>query len=116
MQYALMLYSNETGWTAMTPEQQKQGMAAYHAFNAALQSAGAFVSTHRLQSSAIATTVRIANDKTHVLNGPFAESKEQVGGIYIIDAPDLDAALAWAARCPAAGHGVVEVRPLWPTS
>lgn len=116
MQYALMLYSNESAWTALTPDQQKDGMAAYHAFNAALTKAGAFVSTHRLQSSTAAATVRTANDKTQVLNGPFADSKEQVGGIYIIDAPDFDAALAWAARCPGAGHGVVEVRPLWPTA
>jgi len=58
--------------------------------------------------------VRIANGKSQVLNGPYADSKEQLGGYYLIDVPDLDAALSWAARCPAASHGVVEVRPIWP--
>ena len=57
--------------------------------------------------------VRIANGKTEVLNGPFADSKEQLGGYFLIEAADLDAALAWAARCPTASHGLVEVRPLW---
>ena len=62
-----------------------------------------------------ATTVRITNGKTQVLDGPYIDSKEQLGGYYVIDLPDLDAALSWAARCPGAGHGVVEVRPIWPS-
>jgi hypothetical protein len=69
-----------------------------------------------LQPSSSATTVRIANGKTQVLDGPYVDSKEQLGGYYLIDVPDLDAALSWAARCPAVSHGVVEVRPLWVTS
>jgi hypothetical protein len=60
--------------------------------------------------------VRTTNGKTQVLDGPYVDSKEQLGGYYLIDAPDLDAALSWAVRCPAVGHGVVEVRPLWATS
>jgi hypothetical protein len=113
MQYFLMLYSDERGFNSMTPAQQREGVAAYTAFTEALTKAGALKGSNRLQSSSMATTVRIANGKTEVLNGPFADSKEQLGGYYLIDAPDLDAALAWAARCPTAGHGAVEVRPVW---
>jgi hypothetical protein len=57
--------------------------------------------------------VRVANGKTQVLDGPYVDSKEQIGGYYVIDVSDLDAALSWAARCPGASHGVVEVRPVW---
>ena len=71
------------------------------------------VGADRLQPVATATTVRVANGKTTVLDGPYAETKEQLGGYYIVDVPDLDAALSWAARCPAASHGAVEVRPIW---
>ena len=77
--------------------------------------AGAMVACERLQPSHASTTVRIRDGKTEVLDGPFAVTKEQLGGFYLIEAPDLDAALAWAARCPAASHGTVEVRPIWPT-
>ena len=56
---------------------------------------------------------RVANGKSQVLDGPYADSKEQLGGYFMIDVPDLDTAISWAARCPAAGHGVIEVRPLW---
>jgi hypothetical protein len=58
--------------------------------------------------------VRLANGKSQVLDGPYTDSKEQIGGYYMINVPDLDAALSWAARCPTADHGVVEVRPIWP--
>ena len=69
---------------------------------------------NRLQPSATATTVRTTAGKQQVLDGPYADSKEQFGGYYIIEVPDLDAALAWAARCPATGHGIVEVRGIKP--
>ena len=115
MQYMLMIFANESGWTRMTPSEQQQGMAAYLAFTEALKKSGALVSSHRLQSVSSATTVRVANGKSQVLNGPYAEAKEQFGGYYLIDAPDLDAAISWAARCPGAAHGVVEVRPVWVT-
>jgi hypothetical protein len=116
MQYLLMLYSDETAWPKMTKAEQEQGMAAYMAYGEALKKAGALKGSNRLQPSTTATTVRLANGKPQVLDGPFADSKEQVGGYYLIDAPDLDAALSWAARCPGAGHGVIEVRPVWDMS
>jgi hypothetical protein len=113
VQYILMLYVNEAGWPNLSKAEQEQGMAAYIAYTEALTKAGVFRSTNRLEPSAAATTVRAANGKPQVLDGPYTDSKEQLGGYYIIEVPDLDAALAWAARCPTTGHGVVEVRPLW---
>ena len=113
MHYLLMLYVDETGWTKLSKAQQEQGSAAYTAYTQALKKAGALVGANRLQPTTVATTVREANGKTQVLDGPYAESKEQLGGYYLIDVPDLDAALSWAARCPAVNHGVVEVRPIW---
>jgi len=116
MQYLLMLYSEEAMWPKLTKAEQEQGMAAYKAYGEALTKAGVMKGSNRLQPSSAATTVRVADGKSQVLDGPFVDSKEQVGGYYLIDVPDLDAALSWAARCPGAGHGVVEVRPVWPMS
>jgi hypothetical protein len=113
MQYLLTLYSDESMFEKMTPEQQQQGMAAYMAYTEALKNAGALVGANRLRPSGTATTVKAANGKTQVLDGPFADSKEQLGGYYLIEAKDLDAALAWAAKCPGASHGSVEVRAIW---
>jgi hypothetical protein len=83
------------------------------AYGEALKKAGAIVGSNRLQPTSTATTVRITNGKSQVLDGPYVDTKEQLGGYFLIDAPDLDSAISWAARCPAAGHGVVEVRPIW---
>jgi hypothetical protein len=113
MQYMLMIYTNESGFAKLTPEQQKQGMAGYLAFTEALRKSGALVGSNRLQSISTATTVRVSDGKSQVLNGPYADSKEQCGGYYLIEAADLDAAISWAARCPGASHGVVEIRPVW---
>jgi hypothetical protein len=113
MQYMLLIYSNQSGWAQMTPEQQKEGMAAYNAYTEALRSAGALVGSNRLRGTEASTTVRVAAGKTQVLNGPYVDTKEQLGGYFLIEAPDLDAAIAWAARCPGASHGTVEVRPTW---
>jgi hypothetical protein len=113
MQYMLMLYSNEAGWPALTPAQQDQAMGAYMAYTEALQKAGVLRGFGRLQPTPSATTVRVTNGKSQVLDGPYAESKEQLGGYYLIDVADLDAAISWASRCPGASHGIVEVRPLW---
>jgi hypothetical protein len=113
MQYLLMLYVNEAGWPKLSKAEQEQGMAAYMAYTEALKKAGVLKGTNRLQPSSTATTVRVANGKSQVLDGPYVDSKEQLAGYYLIEVPDLDAALAWAARCPAVNHGIVEVRPLW---
>lgn len=110
MQYMLMNYVNEAGWSKLTKAEQQQGVAAYQAYSEALTKAGVLKTSNRLQPSTAATTVRITNGKSEVLDGPYADSKEQFGGYFIIDVADLDSAISWAARCP---HGVVEVRPLW---
>ncbi|GAC1623507.1 MAG: YciI family protein [Candidatus Acidiferrum sp.] len=116
MQYILMLYVQEAGWSNLTKVEQEQGMAAYISYTEALKTAGVLKGSNRLKPSSNATTVRVANGKPQVLDGPYAESKEQVGGYYLIEVPDLDSALSWAARCPAASHGTVEVRPIWETN
>jgi hypothetical protein len=113
MQYLLTLYSEEAGWAKMTEAQQQQGVAAYNAYTEALKKAGAYIGGNRLRPVSTATTVRVTDGKSQVLNGPYVETKEQLGGYYLIEAADLDAALSWAARCPGAHHGTVEVRPIW---
>ena len=113
MQYLLMLYLDEGVWPTMTPAEQQQGMAAYTAFAEALSKAGAMKGSGRLQPSTTASRVSIANGKTRVLDGPYADTKEQLGGYFLIDVPNIDDALKWAARCPASTHGTVEIRPLW---
>jgi hypothetical protein len=113
MQYMLTLYVDETAWPKMTQAEQQQGYAAYMAYSEALKQAGALKASGRLQPTSTATTVRTVNGKSQVLDGPYAETKEQLGGYFLIDVADLDAALSWAARCPGSQHGVVEVRPLW---
>ena len=113
MQYLLLLYANESGFDSLTPEQQQQGYAAYVAYTEALKKAGALAGSNRLRPVNTATTVRTVDGKTQVLDGPYPDTKEQLGGYYLIEVPDMDAALSWAARCPGAGHGVIEVRPIW---
>ena len=115
MQYLFLLYSDESAWNKMSPEQQQQGIAAYRAYTQALQAAGVYVGSNRLRPTETATTVRTANGKLQVLDGPFIESKEELGGYFLIEVPDLDAALSWAGKCPGAAHGVIEVRSIWPT-
>ena len=114
MQYLLMIYSKEGAWEKMSPAEQQQGLAAYNAFTEALKKSGALTGSNRLRGASTATTVRVANGKPQVQDGPYADTKEQLGGYYLIDVADLDAALAWAGRCPGANHGIVEVRPVWP--
>jgi hypothetical protein len=113
MQYVLLLYSDFNVFAKMTPEEQKNAVGAYQAFGEALTRADAYKGSNRLQPTSAATTVRVSNGKTQVLNGPYVETKEQLGGYYLIDVPDLDAAISWAARCPGSGHGTVEIRPVW---
>jgi hypothetical protein len=112
MEYLLMIYVNEVGWSTLTREEQEHGMAAYRAYTEALGKAGVFKAGSQLSPSAGAKTIRTAGGKHQVLDGPYADTKEQLGGYYLIDVPDLETAMSWASRCPAVGHGVVEVRKL----
>ena len=113
MQYILMDYVNEAGWPKLTRAEQEHWLGAYKAYMEAMTKAGVLRSSNGLQRTSAATTVRVVNGKTQVLDGPYADSKEQLGGFHIIEVADLDAAISWAARSPTALHGVVEVRPLW---
>ena len=113
MQYMLMIYGNEAAMASASEGDIGQMMAAYGAYTQAMIQAGVMKAGDRLHRSSAATTVRSVGGKTQVLDGPYADTKEQLGGYYIIDVPDLDAALSWAERCPGAGFGVIEFRPVW---
>ena len=115
MQYLLMIYADESAWTRMNEAERTEGIAAYRAYTEALTQAGVFKGSNRLRPTSDATTVRAGNGKPQVLDGPYADSREQLGGYYLIDVPDLDSAISWASRCPAANYGAVEVRPIWIT-
>lgn len=113
MQYLLMIYSNESDWHRLTDAEREERTGAYRAYTESLRSADIVLGLNRLQHTNTATTVRLVDGKPQVLDGPYSDSKEQLAGYYLIDAPDLDAAIAWAARCPGASHGIMEVRPIW---
>jgi hypothetical protein len=113
MEYLLLVYGQEQIWTASPPAQMQEMVGAFMAYTQALKDANVLRGSNRLRPISSATAVRVTDGKTRLVDGPFAETKEQLGGYYLIDVPDLDAALSWAARCPAAGHGTVEVRPIW---
>jgi hypothetical protein len=113
MQYLLLIYGNEAAMEAATEANSGKMLAAYGAYSEAMVKAGVMVGGNRLRPTSTATTVRAPGGKTQVLDGPYAETKEQLGGYYLIDVPDLDAALSWAERCPGTAAGTVEVRPIW---
>jgi hypothetical protein len=113
MQYLLMIYRNEAEFSNMDPATGKQMMEEYGAFTQSIIQSGNFKAGDRLQPATTATTVRVRNGKTLTTDGPFAETHEQLGGYYLIEAKDLDAALGIAARIPGARHGSIEVRPIW---
>ena len=113
MKYMLLIYGDEAAMQTASQETVGQMIAAYGAYTEAMKKAGVHLGSNRLRPTSSGTTVRVANGKTQVLDGPYAETKEQLGGYYMIEVPDLDAALSWAARCPGASHGTMEVRPLW---
>ena len=114
MQYLLMIHSDEKAMQSAPKDAATNMLAAYGAYTNAMKQAGVHIGGERLQPTSTATVVRTNNGKTSVLNGPYAEVKEQLGGYYLIEAPDLDGAIEWAARCPGAQFGAIEVRPIWP--
>ena len=116
MKFALLIYADETKVAAMTRDEIAERYGAFTAYVLALREAGAFVSSQGLQSTEHASTVHLRDGKPVVQDGPFAESKDQVGGVFVIEAADMDAALEWAARHSALPIGAVEVRPVWITN
>jgi hypothetical protein len=110
MKYMLLIYENDAERVEMMDER----MPNCAAYVEAMKKAGIYVVGERLRGVTATTSVRVERGKTQVVDGPYVEAKEQLGGFHLIDVPDLDTALAWAARCPSASRGAVEVRPVWP--
>jgi hypothetical protein len=113
MQYLLLIYSNEVEYDARPQAEVAQTMAEYGTFTQGIVQNGNFKGGERLRPISSATTVRVRNGKTMTTDGPFAETREQLGGFYMIEAKNLDEATAIAAKCPGARYGSIEVRPIW---
>jgi hypothetical protein len=112
MQYALLIYTPEPT-EEPAPEVLADQMASYDVFTAHLRERGAMLAGEALDSTATATTVRVVDGRTITTDGPFAETKETLGGFYLVEAADLDEAIAYAAMIPGAKTGCIEVRPVW---
>lgn len=111
MRYTLLLHYPEMTAADAGDEGWAEGMRAFDEYAKALETAGVLRSAEVLQPSTATTTVRAGDDGLRVQDGPFADSKEQLGGTFVIDVPDLDAAIAWAGRAPSVAWGAIEVRP-----
>ena len=112
MQYILLIYGDERQWGKLSPAETDKMYAAYMQYSKALVDAGVMRGGSELKPTSTATTVRTRNGKVTTVDGPFAETKEQLGGYYVIEVPNLEKALEWAAKCPGARDGSLEVRPL----
>jgi hypothetical protein len=108
----LLIYGEEAGWDSLSDEDRGRWMQDYQSYTAELRSAGAMVAGDALQPTSNATTVRVRDGEQLVTDGPFAETKEQLGGYYLIEAGSLDEATEWAAKLPGSRHGSVEIRPV----
>jgi hypothetical protein len=111
MRYTLFLRYQEMTPDELGEEELAEGQAAFHAYAASLEEAGVLVSAEVLQPSHGSTTLSVVDGAPRVQDGPYADTKEQIGGTFVIDVADLDAAIAWAGKCPAAAWGSVEIRP-----
>jgi hypothetical protein len=112
MQFLLLIYDQEADWAKLTPAQQGAMYQEYGQFTKEITEKGKYLGGNQLKPIATATTVRVRDGKRVTTDGPFAETKEQLGGYYLVDATDLDEAIAIAARIPSARYGSIEVRPL----
>ena len=115
MKYMMAIYETEADFNARTSEKKETFWGAWRAYHKAMVDAGVFVGGNALQLPATGTTVRLKGGKRHIQDGSYADTKAQLGGIIILELPSLDAALDWAAHCPAAASGAVEVRPVLAT-
>jgi hypothetical protein len=113
MQYLLMIYRNEAEQNAITASEAQEMTAEYETFTQSIIANGNFKAGDRLQPITTATTVRVRDGKILATDGPFAETREQLGGYYLVEAKDLDEAIGIAARIPTARVGSIEVRPIW---
>jgi len=113
MKYLCLIYSDESQWPKLPETETETMMKEYGAFGESIKSSGHYIAGHRLHPTSSATTVRIRNGKLSTTDGPFMETKEQLGGFYMIEAKDLNEAIQIGARIPGAKHGSIEVRPVW---
>lgn len=111
MRYTLLLQYPEMSPEELGPEAMAEGMRAFDLYAKSLNDAGVLRSAEVLQPSAVTTTVTLAGGELAIQDGPFAATREQLGGTFVIDVDDLDAAIAWAAKAPSAQYGSVEIRP-----
>jgi hypothetical protein len=114
MNYLLLIYNNEADTVAMDESARTKMMGEYMEFTKSIVQAGNFKAGDRLKPVSTASTVRVRNGKAAITDGPFAETREQLGGYYLVEAKNLDEATALAARIPGAKYGSIEVRPIWP--
>ncbi len=112
MRYLLLIYSNEATDAQMSQETMASEYEAYNAFTAEIQQKGVLNSGEALMPTNTATTVRVQSGKVLTTDGPFAETKEQLGGYYLLDCKDIDEAIAFATKIPAVAHGSIEIRPV----
>jgi hypothetical protein len=112
MKYLCAIYGDERQWSEATPEQMREVLAAYTAFGEEAGAAGVILGGEGLEPTSAATTVRVRNGERVLSDGPFAETKEQLGGFYLLECGSLDEAIDWAAKIPGAASGSVEVRPV----
>ena len=112
MKYLCLIYDDEKEWATFSQEDQDAALKEYWAFEESIKKSGHFLASEALQPTSTATMVRVRGGKILATDGPFAETKEQLGGFYLIEAKDLDEAIAIAARIPSAGSGTIEVRPI----
>jgi hypothetical protein len=112
MKYALLIYAAEKDWNDKSAEEQKRIYDEYWAYTMELKKSGRMLSCEPLDPTSTATTIRVRNGKTIPTDGPFADTKEQLGGIYVVDVKDLNEAIAWASKIPDARNGSIEIRPL----
>ncbi len=115
MQYLLLIYQRESEWARLSEAETGKIFQEYMEFSRGIRKSGNYVGGNALQPVETATTVRVKDGKTLTTDGPFAETKEQLGGYFLIEAKDLDEAIAIAARIPDARNGSIEVRPIMPT-
>ncbi len=115
MKYLLLIYESEKAWDAVSEAEKGKIFQEYMDYTARIRKSGNYIAGQALQPIATATTVRVKNGKTLTTDGPFAETREQLGGFYMVEAKDLDEAIALAAGIPASRTGSIEVRPILPT-
>jgi hypothetical protein len=112
MHYALLIYESPEAFESRGDDAESSYVAAWRSYHASLVASGSYVGGDPLKAPAMGTTVRMRAGRRQVQDGPYADTKEQLGGFIILELPSLDAALDWAAKCPAAEYGAIEVRPL----